>query len=91
VPKNDTNVEVIAAPPAPAPQVTEADMVRTKNATKAALDAMPKVSIRLPRAGKDDPNFETVQINGYTYQIMRGQDVMVPQLVKDILVEGELI
>lgn len=66
-------------------------MVRTKNATKAALDAMPKAWIRLPKAGKDDPNFETVQINGYTYQIQRGVDVEVPQLVKDILVEGELI
>lgn len=74
-----------------APQVTEADMVRFKNATKAALDEMPKVNIRLPKAGKDDPNFETVQINGWTIQIMRGVDVMVPQLVKDILVEAELI
>ena len=72
-------------------QLTEADMQRYRNETKKALDAMPKVSVRLPKAGKDDPNYETVQINGYTLQIMRGVDVMVPSLVKEILAEAELI
>jgi hypothetical protein len=90
VPKAEALTEVVTAPKVDL-GVTEADMVRTKNSTKASLDAMPKAFIRLPKAGKNDPNFETVQINGYTYQIMRGQDVEVPQLVKDILVEAELI
>lgn len=71
--------------------VTEADMTRIRMNTKAALDAQPKVQVRLPKATKTEPNFETVQINGYTYQIMRGQDVMVPLAVREILIEANIL
>lgn len=77
--------------PAPTTQVTDADMNRIKLDTKAALDALPKITIRLPKAGKNDPNFETVQINGYLYQIMRGVDVPVPSAVREILIEANLL
>lgn len=72
-------------------KVTEADMTRIRLDTKASLDMQPKVQVRLPRAAKNEPNFETVQINGYTYQIMRGTDVQVPQAVRDILIEANLL
>lgn len=72
-------------------KVTEADMARIRNNTRDALELQPKVGVRLPKAGKNEPNFETVQINGYTYQIMRGHDVLVPQAVRDILIEANLL
>lgn len=85
--------EEAAAPEAPAPrrEVTEADMLATKLTTKALLDAMPKMPVRLVARGKNDPNFETVCINGYIIQIKRGEQVEVPQVVYDILEEGNLI
>lgn len=72
-------------------RVNEADMELIRVSTKAALDAQPKVTIRLPRAAKNEVNYETVQINGYTYQIMRGTDVQVPIQVKEILVEANIL
>lgn len=66
-------------------------MAAIRNNTRAMLDLQPKVSVRLPKSDKNAPNFETVQINGHTFQIMRGTDVMVPQAVKDILVEANII
>lgn len=84
-------VPVVEAPALPPGTVTEASMQQMRLSTKEVLDRMPKVQVRLRKPEKDAPNFETVQINGHTYQIMRGVDVEVPQLVKDILVEAELI
>jgi hypothetical protein len=86
-----TDAPVIGAPTVPSRRVTEADMTRDKLSTKAALDAMPKRSVRLVPAAKDQPNYETVQINGYTYQIKRGVEVQVPSLVYEILEEANLI
>jgi hypothetical protein len=36
------------------------------------------------------PNFETVQINGYTYQIQKGVEVEVPEEVYNVLVRAGL-
>lgn len=35
--------------------------------------------------------FETVNINGYTYQIQRGQEVEVPQSVYEVLSQSNII
>lgn len=74
-----------------APPLVEADMVRMKNKTKEALDKMPKMPVRLVARPKDQVNFETVQINGYTIQIQRGVQVEVPQLVYELLENANLI
>lgn len=66
-------------------------MVSMRQTTKMLLDAQPKQRVRLVAAAKDAPNFETVQINGYTYQIKRGVEVEVPQTVYDALEEANLI
>lgn len=71
--------------------VLESDMVNMKNTTKAALDAMPKMPVRLVARPKDQLNFETVQVNGYTIQIQRGVQVEVPQLVYELLENANLI
>ena len=73
---------------APRPKVTDAFMKDIEQSTKAALDAQPKRTIRLVKAGKNESNYETVQINGYTFQIRRGDEVQVPQTVYDILAEA---
>jgi hypothetical protein len=88
VPKNTDD---IPQPAVQSDKVTDADMTRIMLNTKAALDLQPKVQVRLPRAGKNETNYETVQINGYTYQIMRGADVQVPLAVREILIEANLL
>jgi hypothetical protein len=72
-------------------RVTEGFMNRVKLSTKQQLDAQPKHTIRLPNAKKNDPNYEIVGVNGYNYQIKRGESVQVPETVFNILVEAELI
>lgn len=59
--------------------------------TKRLLDMQPKKTVRLRGAGKGEPNYETVCVNGYIYQIMRGIEVPVPQTVYDILDEAGII
>lgn len=75
-----------------APTLTEAEMKQVTLSTKEALDAQEKFVIRI-RKDKDPkaPNYETVQVNGYTYTIMKGVDVKVPMTVRDILVEAGII
>lgn len=63
---------------------------------KAQLDAMPKQRVRIPIPADMDPEkakklFVPVQVNGYTYQIMRGEWVEVPTVVADILAEANYI
>ena len=84
--------EVAEATPAPAKEaVTEAFMQKVFESTRDQLHAQPQFKIRLKPESKAKPGDITVQINGYTYHIMRGQEVEVPQTVRDILEEaGEL-
>lgn len=58
--------------------------------TKRALAAQPKVRIMIPRE-KNDPigAFETVQINGYTFQIIKGEYVEVPEQIATIIMESQ--
>jgi hypothetical protein len=88
--KDQDDVQTKAAE-LPTTSVTEADMIAIKHAVKANLDKQERVQVRLIKADKDAPNFETVCINGYIFQIMRGVDVMVPTQVKEILAEAGLI
>jgi hypothetical protein len=64
----------------------------TRN-TAALLAKMPKVRVRLRQNPPGEPQLpaETVQINGHTFMMMRGVDIEVPELVRDILVEANLI
>jgi hypothetical protein len=59
-------------------------------AVKALLDAQPKVRIRLTpdRPGEPKQGDKTVQINGYTYLIKRGEWAEVPESVAEILSQG---
>ncbi len=73
-------------------QVTDAQMDRMSRDTGAVLSEQSKKSVRLyqvPAGSTDAPLMdEVVQINGYTYQIPRGQDVEVPESVYDVLVQS---
>lgn len=54
--------------------------------TKTILDAAPKVSFLVPRTEGEDPRVtETVQINGYKYEIKKGHMVEIPKPVADLL------
>ena len=67
--------------------LTDQEMLKISLTTKQLLDKMPKRNVRLPKSvDPKDPNYETVQINGYTYTIMKGVDVEVPDEVYQILV-----
>lgn len=85
MPKNEDEVKKVA------PTLSEQELSAITANTGAILAKQPKVKIRLRKEeDKKAPNFETVQINGYTYQIMKGVDVEVPQTVVDILKEAGL-
>ena len=59
---------------------------------KAKLDKLPKVTVKIP-IDKQNPKdlIVTVQINGYPYFIERGQEVQVPNIVKKILENADII
>jgi hypothetical protein len=85
--------------------LNERDMDQITKTTGEVLAAQPKVKVRLPinstkkkeleaqlEAGKKvDWPFETVQINGYTFQIQLGQTVEVPESVAAILEDAGMI
>lgn len=53
--------------------------------TKAILDKRPKVSIMLPlEPGEKKGAYDSAQINGHRYQVMKGQMVMVPDCVAEL-------
>ena len=75
---------------------TEAKEKKAAANIKEQLDAMPKVRVRIQIPTDMDQVkakqlFVPVQVNGYTYQIMRGEWVEVPQVVADILAEANYI
>jgi hypothetical protein len=81
--KEKTSSEEVAAASAP---ITDQDVSKIREETGRLLALQPKRKIKLrkeldPKA----PNYETVQINGYTYTIMKGVDVEVPEEVYNIL------
>lgn len=73
-------------------RITPFEMSQITLGTKAQLELQPKVRIRLqrknPRIDPKNPEYEIVQINGHTFQIMKGVDVDVPQEVANILKEA---
>lgn len=75
-----------------APTLTSTELEQVVLDTQAQLKAQKKYMIRI-RKDKDPkaPNYETVQINGYTFTIKKGEDVEVPETVRDILVEAGII
>lgn len=53
---------------------------------KAKLDACKKVTIKVPVDKQNEKDlYVTAQINGYTYQIKRGEQVEVPAPVVKLL------
>lgn len=60
--------------------------------TKEALDAEEKVQIKIPIDPLNPKDLVVaVSINGYTYQINRGQKVTVPESVAELLTIGGYI
>lgn len=73
--------------------ITDAEIARITNETGRKLAKFPKVRVRLPQTpnGQSQLPDETVQINGYTFQIKRGEWVNVPEPVAVILEQAGLI
>lgn len=65
------------------------DFNTSDRAIKEALDSQPKVRIKLYQVPKDSSDEkwpdEYVHINGYGYQIKRGETVEVPETVAEVL------
>lgn len=59
---------------------------------KAKLDKLPKVTIKIP-IDKQNPKdlIVAVQLNGYPYFIERGKEVSVPNVIKKMLENADLI
>ncbi len=88
-----------------APELSDKDMENITKSSIQLLNEQDKVKVKLwlsqedrkklensQEAGKKvEWPFETVQINGHTYQIQRGVEVEVPQSVKEILEQAGLI
>jgi hypothetical protein len=70
-------------------EVTNAQLDRMTQDTASVLSSESKETVRLyqvPVGSTDAPLMdEVVQVNGYVYQIPRGQDVEVPQSVAQVL------
>jgi hypothetical protein len=83
----DNNGNEAEQPKRVAKSLTDAEMHNISLTTKQLLDLQPKRNVRLPKQqDPKEPNYETVQINGYTYTIMKGVDVELPEEVYNILV-----
>ena len=59
---------------------------------KAKLNKLPKVTIKIP-IDKQNPKdlVVAVQLNGYPYFIERGKEVSVPNVIKKMLENADLI
>lgn len=72
--------------------LTNSEMEELVLSTKEILDRQPKRKIRIRKdPNPKAPNYETCQVNGYTFTIMKGHDVEVPQTVYEILTEAGII
>lgn len=64
---------------------------RNENAFVDELKAEPKVRIRIPKKDEHDNGCVPVSINGYIYQIKKGENVEVPLSVEKILEDAHYI
>jgi hypothetical protein len=70
----------------PQPQMTDAEVTHIRENTAKLLSKQPKRTIKIRKESNPKaPNYETVQINGYTYMIKKGEEVEVPEEVYNIL------
>lgn len=63
---------------------------KSNDTIKEQLDAQEKVSILIPSTPGTDPaeDYKVVVVNGYTFKIMAGEQVEVPQTVAEILMNS---
>ena len=86
-------------------RVTDAQLDQASNAIGKALAKQKKVRVKLYLSTEEQQKlkaaeeagkkvqwpFETVNINGYTYQIQRGVEVEVPESVYEVLSQANII
>jgi hypothetical protein len=60
-------------------------MAAAKKETEAIVEQKKTVTKMLPKAGKNEPNFVFVSVNGKNYKIMRGVPVEMPREVAEVL------
>ena len=65
----------------------------TKSSGRATAGTAPDwnemVEVRLPKAPKNEQNFQFVGVNGRTYQVPKGKTVKVPKPVAQVLAYSE--
>jgi len=47
------------------------------------------VNVKLPKAEKNEPNFQFVSINGKNYKVKKGEVVLVPREVAEVLLHSD--
>lgn len=70
-----------------AEKTSDKGITKLVSGMKAKLAKCKQVSVRIPKS-EQNPHDVVVQINGYIYQIKRGEDVTVPEPVKKLLDKG---
>ena len=59
-------------------------------AKKVEVVDQKMVSVTLPKARKDEQNFQFVSVNGKNYKVMRsGKPVMVPREVAEVILHSD--
>ncbi len=73
-------------------EMTDAEMDAVAKSTGSILSGEPKVKIKIPRDPLNKDNTAVpVGINGYFYNIRRGETVEVPESVANLLERGGYI
>jgi hypothetical protein len=78
--------ETLAAP-APNRAVDEAQAISDHDKMRKYFETQKRVKIKVPK----DRGEQFVQINGYTFNIAAGFEVMVPEQVAQMLRDAEII
>ncbi len=73
-------------------EIPTRELVEESISTGEALNKEKKVSIVVPKSELNPQDLLVpVTVNGYTYQIIRGEEVEVPVTIKNILKEAKYI
>ena len=64
-------------------------MAAAKKTEEVIVEKKNTVTMQLPKAGKNEPNFVFVSVNGKNYKVMRGVPVELPREVADVLQDAD--
>lgn len=74
------------------PALNENDLIKESLSVKEVLDKEERIPVTIPISELNPQDLVVpVTINGYTYSIKRGEEVLIPRTVKELLSEAKYI